>query len=301
MNNQKKKNQNGFGRIFCRIVLVIALITFGYAAFQLGSIYVEYYKGQSEYEDIRESFKTTKIAAADKTTAVVGESGSTQNSQAAAAVEVDFPVYPAKQGPITINGVTLDMLLGVKYSFDFDALRRLNPEVMAWVQIEGTNIDYPVVQTTDNEKYLRQTLTGEWNNAGTVFADYRNVDPFNERNTIIHGHNQRNHMMFHDLVNYADPAYMQEHPYISIYTPDGKCRVYQIFAAYRTGDVSETYFCEFESDAQYQVYLDYIKSQQMYDTGISVTTANKIITLSTCTNDWEEGREVIHGKLINEK
>ena len=172
-------------------------------------------------------------------------------------------------------------------------------EALKLEQSDKTNINYPVVQASDNEKYLRQTLEGEWNNAGSIFIDCRNKQPFKEKNTIIHGHNQRNHMMFHDLVNYKEERYWKEHPYIQILMPNGESYLYYIYAYYITQEISKTYFVEFSSQQQYKQYLDYIEQNNVYNTDITIKNTDRIITLSTCTNSWNEERVVVHGVLIN--
>ena len=73
-----------------------------------------------------------------------------------------------KKGPILVNGIELSTLLGTRYQCDFDQLLSINSEVVGWIRVEGTNINYPMVQAEDNEKYLRMTLEGKWNNAGSI-------------------------------------------------------------------------------------------------------------------------------------
>lgn len=276
--NNKKMNK----LIFC-----ILCGLFFVSVWNLFKIGKEYKIAQDSYEKIKmkvekeQTEEALKLEQSDKTNIV------------------EFPTYEEKTGSIQINGVSLKMLLGKKYEIDFESLIELNKEVKAWIIIENTNINYPVVQASDNEKYLRQTLEGEWNNAGSIFIDCRNKQPFKEKNTIIHGHNQRNHMMFHDLVNYKEERYWKEHPYIQILMPNGESYLYYIYAYYITQEISETYFVEFSSQQQYKQYLDYIEQNNVYNTDITIKDTDKIITLSTCTNSWNEERVVVHGVLIN--
>lgn len=211
---------------------------------------------------------------------------------------IDYAAYE-QPGQILISGSALDVLVEARYPMDFGYLLSINSEVVGWIRVEGTNIDYPMVQTTDNEKYLRLTISGEWNNAGSIFVDYRVAQPFVSENTIIHGHNQRNNMMFHALVNYADEAYFNQHQRIVIDTPDGACSTYQVFAFYQSPKKSVTYDCSYESAAEYQLYLDYIQEQNWYPNTVPVTTEDRIITLSTCSNEWDDTRYVIHAKKIS--
>ena len=212
--------------------------------------------------------------------------------------KIDFGAYESP-GQIYISGSALDVLVEYRYPMDFNYLLSINSEVVGWITVEGTNIDYPMVQADDNEKYLRMTLTGEWNNAGSIFVDYRVAQPFVSENTIIHGHNQRNNMMFHEVVNYADANYFNNHQRILIYTPDGSCSTYQVFAFYKSPKTSVTYDCSYASAGEYQQYLNYIAEQNWYNTGIQVTTEDRMITLSTCSNEWDDTRYVIHAKKIS--
>ncbi len=211
---------------------------------------------------------------------------------------IDFGAYESP-GQIYISGSALDVLVEYRYPMDFNYLLSINSEVVGWITVEGTNIDYPMVQAGDNEKYLRMTLTGEWNNAGSIFVDYRVAQPFVSENTIIHGHNQRNNMMFHEVVNYADETYFNTHQRILIYTPDGSCSTYQVFAFYKIPSFNVTYDCSYASKGEYQQYLDHIASNNWYNTGVQVTTDDRIITLSTCSNEWDDTRYVIHAKKIS--
>lgn len=270
-----------------KLILCILCGIFFISVWKIFKIGQEYKMAQDSYEKIK-----TKVEKEQTEEALKLEQSDKTNI-------VEFPTYEEKTGSIQINGVSLKMLLGKKYEIDFESLIELNKEVKAWIIIENTNINYPVVQASDNEKYLRQTLEGEWNNAGSIFIDCRNKQPFKEKNTIIHGHNQRNHMMFHDLVNYKEERYWKEHPYIQILMPNGESYLYYIYAYYITQEISKTYFVEFSSQQQYKQYLDYIEQNNVYNTDITIKNTDRIITLSTCTNSWNEERVVVHGVLIN--
>ncbi len=230
-----------------------------------------------------------------------GDNGGSSGENTTAHIDfstIDFGAYESP-GKIYISGSALDVLVEYRYPMDFNYLLSINSEVVGWITVEGTNIDYPMVQAADNEKYLRMTLTGEWNNAGSIFVDYKVAQPFVSDNTIIHGHNQRNNMMFHEVVNYADADYFNNHQRILIYTPDGSCSTYQVFAFYKIPSHNVTYDCNYASKGEYQQYLNHIAANNWYNTGVQVTTDDRIITLSTCSNEWDDTRYVIHAKKIS--
>lgn len=202
-----------------------------------------------------------------------------------------------RESSIIVNGVDMSFYIAATYKKDLNELKAINSEVLGWIHIDGTNIDYPFAQTTDNEKYIRQTIYGTANAAGSIFVDCNVQNPFYTENTIIHGHNQRNKQMFHDLVNYEDSTYLENHPVVMIYL-ENETRIYQIFSCYITQNVSITYDCHYDSEGEYQSYLEQITDWSLYDTGISVSTSDEIITLSTCTNDWEDRRFIVHARRV---
>lgn len=202
-----------------------------------------------------------------------------------------------RDGAISVNGLNISNYIAVSYQMDLSGLKAINSDVTGWIQIEGTNIDYPFVRANDNETYIRQTIYGTVNAAGSIFIDCHVTAPFATQNTIIYGHNQRNKQMFHDLTYYEDYSYYQEHPVVLIYL-ENETRMYQIFSCYVTQNVSVTYDCNYDSDAEFQSYLDQVIAWRLYDTGVAVSTSDEIITLSTCTNDWEDQRFVVHAKRI---
>ncbi len=279
-----KKRKHTVGDFIRGVIFIVALAVFLFSGYQLFKIYKEYKTGTDEYDQIREAVFQIKPESESN--------GNASNGNASIGNESE------KTGPILINGIELKTLLGTKYQCNFDQLLAINSEVVGWIRIEDTNIDYPVVQTSDNEKYLRTTLEGEWNNAGTIFVDSRVEVPFISENTMIHGHNQRNKAMFHDLTLYMDKEFWESHPYVTILTPE-KNYLYQIYSCYQSPNVSKTYNCQFSGKEQYQEYLTYTMSQSIYDTGITVSSSDRIITLSTCNNDWEDTRMVVHAKLIS--
>ena len=105
----------------------------------------------------------------------------------------------------------------VATTIDFEELQKINPDIVAWIRIEGLGIDYPVVQGEDNEHYLHYTFRGEANVAGSIFLDYRNKADFSDSKIILYGHNMKNGTMFGSLKKYQDESVFQENQIITIY------------------------------------------------------------------------------------
>ncbi len=192
---------------------------------------------------------------------------------------------------------------GSEFIVDFDTLLAINPDTVGWIRFdpEPSQINYPLVQTTDNSTYLDKTFSANDNTVGAIFVNTYNNPDFNDRNTIIYGHRMNDNSMFHDLAKYEDQSFWEANPYFYIYTPDGREITYHIYAAGQVTETSDTYLTEFADDAAYQAFLDYTKEASAYDTGVEVTTEDTVVTLSTCTKASDEHRMVVVGVKESEE
>lgn len=180
---------------------------------------------------------------------------------------------------------------------DFTALNERNEDIIGWISVDGTEIDYPVVQSEDNYDYLVTDIDGEENVNGSIFMDMANKTNYSDRNTVIYGHNMKNGSMFAGLHNFEDEDFFNENREIKIYTRDGM-RVYEIVAAYLTNDENILYANDFTDDEVYRKYLDDMLSSEngnILDTEIN--TDDRIITLSTCQRGEAEHRYLVVGVL----
>ena len=213
----------------------------------------------------------------------------------AITVPADPDAHHILREPV-LNGYRLSELLIAHYDVDFDALRAVNPDVVAWITIPGTVIDYPVVQGRDNEEYLTKTVDGKFNANGSIFLDARCEELF-AYNTIFYGHNMRSRYMFHPLADYvADEAFLKAHPYIHIITPE-ETRVYCVYSVHQTEHVSFV-FAEVSSLSQYIEYQDLSVAASVWNCGIPMGPSQDIITLSTCANDEGDHRLILHAVCV---
>jgi len=190
----------------------------------------------------------------------------------------------------------------VAFTVDFEKLKEINSEVVAWIRFEEpSQISYPVVKGPDNSKYLKTTFEGNTNAAGTLFVDVDNSGDFTDRNTFIYGHNMKNGSMFGQLRKYKNKDFGKEHPYFYIYTPDGKETTYQVFAVSVVKDTSESYRKWYNTDEEFLDYIKYIRSIAGYKTDVEVGVDSKIVSLSTCTNVSDDERLLVHGVKVHEK
>lgn len=181
---------------------------------------------------------------------------------------------------------------------DFDKLRKTNPDVVGWIIVNNTNIDYPVVQTTDNSFYLSHSLDKEYNAAGWPFADYRVKGDGKDKNITIYGHNRKDGSMFGSLKNILQPEWYENETNLQVdYITEDGLKKYQVFSVYQIA--KETYYTDnsFESNEEYMNFLKELQSRSKVDFGVELEKDDQILTLSTCADN-NYYRVVLHAKLI---
>ena len=180
---------------------------------------------------------------------------------------------------------------------DFDSLRTVNPEIVAWLSIDGTNIDYPVAQHGDNDYYLHHLFTGEWNSSGCLFMDCNNQTDMSDRHTIIYGHHMDNGSMFQNLMGYKDQSFYDGHPTAQLFMPGGTYTV-EFFAGYVTSVDGDAWQLDFASDAEFGAWIENEKEKSLFGSPVTLTAADRIVTLSTCSYEFYNARFVLLGRLI---
>ena len=178
---------------------------------------------------------------------------------------------------------------------NFELLQEMNAEAVGWLYSPGTNINYPVVQSDNNDYYLKHLYNGQNNSSGAIFMDAVNLADMTDDNTIIYGHNMKNGSMFASLQNYSEWWYYQQHPTMYYMTKDRDYRI-DIFACYPEAAESEVYTINFDSDATYAGYLQRVWNRSEISVDVPMNTDDKIITLVTCTG-YNNDRYVVQGKL----
>lgn len=178
---------------------------------------------------------------------------------------------------------------------DINKLKTFNPDTIGFIKVMGTNINYPFVQTLDNDYYLNRSYDKTYNNAGWIFLDYRNNE-FNDKNTIIYGHGRINGTMFGSLKDTLKSSWQSNKDnYIIKISTEKENSIWQIFSVYKiatTSDYLQTTF----SDNEFESFINLIKGRSSYNFETNVTNEDKVLTLSTCYND--NDKMVVHAKLI---
>lgn len=181
-------------------------------------------------------------------------------------------------------------------SVDIETLKQQNNDTIGWLKVNGTNIDYPVVQSTNNDYYLTHAFNKNYNEAGWVFADYRN-NLVDDKNLIIYGHARLNLTMFGTLKNVIKPFwYTDSNNYLINFSMQKYNTVWRVFSTYTINNENYYITTNFDSSEEYLKILNTLKTRSVYDYGTSININDRILTLSTCyTND---RRVVLHAKLI---
>ncbi len=167
--------------------------------------------------------------------------------------------------------------------------------ILGYIKIEGTNINYPIVQGEDNNYYLSHLPNGEKNKMGSIYLDYRN-NGFDDDNTIIYGHNMNDGTMFSELENYKRNDYYKNHKSYMIYTESGNLKV-EILAAYIADASKEGLPINFEDDER-EKYLQKVAKSNILDSNVNIKVEDKIITLCTCADVYDTSRLVLIGKVL---
>lgn len=189
---------------------------------------------------------------------------------------------------------------------DWDAMHAECPDIYAWIYIPGTNVDYPILQSSEDmeeDYYLDHNLDGSKGYPGCIYTQRLNSKDFSDHNTVIYGHNMKNGTMFKTLHDYADREFFDTNKYIYIYMPDDTVKVYEIYGAYTYSNTHILLGYDCNTDEGFQEYLNTITPENYsgnYRTDIEVTGTDKVVTLSTCTGN-SATRYLVQGVYVGEK
>lgn len=186
-----------------------------------------------------------------------------------------------------------------------EKLQKENPEIIGYLEIPRTNISYPVLQTTNNDFYMKKNYKKEYSKDGSIFLDKDYNWEIPSSNLLIYGHNNKNGQMFWDLLNYKDESYYEEHPTIK-FTTNKEEAEYEIIAVFLSRVYYKKeknvfryyYFINAENEEEYNSFVENCKKESLYDTGKTAKYGDQLITLSTCSYHVEDGRFAVVGRKI---
>ncbi|MDE6413078.1 MAG: class B sortase [Eubacterium sp.] len=179
----------------------------------------------------------------------------------------------------------------------WDKLLKKNSDVLAWIDIPGTNISYPIVQGKDNNEYLRSNLDKEYSKKGSIFVDSANLHPFKDYNTIIYGHNlMNNSSMFSELKKFSKQEFVDKNSSVFIYFPDGSSSEYKIVSFHKINAKENLDFYQ-TGVASKEDFLALMQKNNQIKFSVDEADVSSVITLSTCTNFNKYDRYIINAVL----
>lgn len=183
---------------------------------------------------------------------------------------------------------------------DFSELKNINNQTKGWIQVNGTNINYPFVQADNNKYYLTHSFDKSDNQAGWVFLDYRNNINNLGKNTIIYAHGRLDKTMFGSLKNILTSGWLDNsNNYVIKLSTESENTLWQVFSVYHIPTTSDYIKTDFSSDESFNTFTKMLIDRSAYNFNTSVSSTDKIITLSTCYNNTD--KVVLHAKLIKKE
>lgn len=247
-------------------ILILIFISAGaFSAYQIYREYLEYDEGTGSYTDLK---GYVKIPEVPQNTAE--EPADSSESEGEPISQIAWPVV------------------------DFASLLEINPDCVAWIQIDGTEINYPVVQGTDNQYYLKHLFEGKWNSSGCIFLDSRVAEDLSDRHSIIYGHYMKNGSMFSGLTKYKEQQYYEAHPSGYLLMPDENYTI-EFFAGYVASANADAWNLDFESDEEYMAWIDRAIEQSCFESPVRPVADSRIVTLSTCSYEFKNARFILLG------
>lgn len=265
--------------IFIAVLAVICLVSGGYAT----KTALEYRAEAQVYEMAQETFVT------------IPETEIPLVSFPAETLELAEPIASQlfdMEEPVALEEA---LVLEPGIQVDFSALKQVNEDVVGWIYLPDTTINYPIMQGTSNASYLYTAYDGSYSASGSLFLDYRVEDGFTAQNAVVYGHNIGNGTMFQPLMEYQSCEFYEENPGFWILTEDGDL-YYDICYVLVTSATSRVYDLTFEQTNAMADHLVYLASQSLYFTGEAATDQDLLVTLSTCTGVNHDQRLVVVAK-----
>lgn len=266
----RRRRGRGGGAVLI-VLIVVLLLGMAFAGWQLTSIFRNYKRDRSAYEDIA-SHAIQPIAEQEE--------------------------EPEEQ-PETSSDGNGGFVSEIPLSVDWEYLRSINSDIVGWLYCPDTVINYPVVQTSDQTFYLDHGFDRNANKAGTLFADPSSVAGINQSNFIVYGHNMKDESMFGSFKNYVNKSYYEEHPVMYYLTPAGSYRI-DLICAHVAESLVENLPGYFSSLTGYQSYLNSITSDAFWVDHSAVTTDLQLFSMSTCTSavGIDDARLIVFGMMV---
>lgn len=187
-----------------------------------------------------------------------------------------------------------------KHTKSFEELQKINPDIIGWIRVNETNINYPLLQAEDDDTYMNTDAEGRYSLSGAIFLHCANKPDFSDFNNIIYGHHMEKHMMFGDVGLFTEKKYFDEHPYGNLFF-DGKDHGIEFYALLQADAYNEKLFsvCADTSEAR-QAYLQEIETNALHRRNLKITENDHLVLLITCTSEMTNGRNILVGRLTDQ-
>ena len=306
MNNQTQKPSGGKARGSIRVPVALMLVVCMGASVYLGVLgmqgYLEHKNGTDYYGGLASELKaaaqpeTTAAPTPAPTAAPLTATAEPEKTKGPMVIFTPQPKAQASAEPIAPQMEKTENE-GPRSEINFAAIWETCPDVVGWVTIEGTMIDYPIVKGEDNEFYLYHLPDKTKNAAGSIMMDVANSGDFTDDVNILHGHHMKSGAMFGDLDLYRKEAYYKEHPMMRLYTPQGDYDV-AIFAAYSVDGSTFAYTTNFTGVEGFKAFYQHATTRTPYRTDVEVAYGDRMLMLSTCAYAYEYERFLVVGKVL---
>lgn len=272
------------------LLLLLFACTFVFSVYKVVSSIIGYKQADDFYSTIRDMFYSGEIAQIDESFVLHMQKPSLNDSDKSLS-----ELLGEASGEISSKEEEdeFDLMLS-----NIDALSNITRNAYGWIKIDGTRVDYPLVQGKDNEYYLTHSIDGTFLVAGSIYVDCNNSKKIsNNKNTVIYGHNMNDGTMFKSLTNFRD-VNMFNNGEVKVYTKDG-IFIFKPFSIYEALPQYPFFRTEFSSEEDFSEFIADVSELSWYSSKQSVGADDNILTLMTCTNTAINNRLVIHCVLTD--
>jgi sortase B len=273
---KKKKLKPKWKNIILLIIILVCIITLFISTKDIIKWMIDSNKTEEQIEKITEMVEIEEVEESENTEII------------------EQKEEPPKENPYW-DYIKMNMI-----NVNFNDLKQKNPDTKGWIQVNGTNINYPFVQTNNNEFYLNHTFNKTYNSAGWVFLDYRNNINELSKNTIIYAHGRLDTTMFGSLKNILSSGWLNNTTnYVVKLSTETENTLWQVFSIYHIPTTNDYIKVNFSSTNEFTKWSKMLLKRSAHNFNTTINENDKVLTLSTCFNDKE--KVVLHAKLIKKE
>ena len=271
------------GKIKTFVLIALAALILATGSFFLIKTVYSYIDGITEANNLKSLYEIGQETAASSTPQTVMETLVPDDSKESnnAPMENNSVVKPEEKTILPV----------------YNELLKVNKEVIGWIKVEGTRIDYPMLQHDDNEYYLHTSIENKKSKRGCIYIDYRNNSELTDKNTLIYAHNMKDGSMFKDLVQYKKKSFFDSHSLINIDNlyEEG---VWEVFSVYIVDADKETIEIDYSEEGSFMKAIDSFKDRSMFETDVVISNDDRIVTLVTCSYETRNARTIVHARYM---